>query len=153
MENSLYEEYMRSVLGYNNTYDYEYSRIENNQNNELEQCYPEMYRIVYPMVQKACNENTRTINKELIDEMTNEIYFSVEDDELNEDRSKENRNVRNPILNDLIRILLLRELIGRPQGPRPPMPPPPRPPIRPPMGPGLGGRPPMMPRYDFGLYE
>ena len=33
MENSLYEEYMRSVLGYNNTYDYEYSRIENTQHN------------------------------------------------------------------------------------------------------------------------
>ena len=46
---------------------------------------------------------------------------------------------RNTGLNDLIRILLIRELLGRPgfpgQGGRPPRPRPPRPPMRPPMGP------------------
>lgn len=68
---------------------------------------------------------------------------------------------RNTVLNDLIRILVLRELIGRPRppAPRPPVPPPPRPP-RPPF-PGGNPRPPMppprppmrpsMPRSD--LYE
>ena len=65
---------------------------------------------------------------------------------------------RNTGLNDLIRILLLRELIGRPgfpgfRPPRPPPPPPPRPPrppMRPPMGPGP--RPPR-PRGDMSEYN
>ena len=57
--------------------------------------------------------------------------------------NSENRQVilRNTGLNDLIRILLLRELLGRPgfpwQGGRPPQPMPPRPPMRPPMRPIL----------------
>lgn len=69
-------------------------------------------------------------------------------------RQKETRQ-RNFLLNDLIRILVLRELVGRPNRPsgnRPPQ----RPPIRP-TYPGPGMRPPMRPRrdydYDFGIYE
>lgn len=58
-------------------------------------------------------------------------------------RQKETRQ-RNFLLYDLIRILVLRELIGRPDRPnnRPPQ----RPPVRPPYP---GGRPPMRPRMDF----
>ena len=68
---------------------------------------------------------------------------------------------RNTNLNDLIRILILRELLGRPgfpgfSGGRPPRPRPPRPPMRPPMGPpqrpqprpGMGFN-----RQDFCQYE
>ena len=71
-------------------------------------------------------------------------------------RQKETRQ-KNYILNDLIRILVLRELIGkstRPGNNRPPQ----RPPIRPPY-PGPGMRPPIRPRgdydydYNYGLYE
>ncbi len=71
-----------------------------------------------------------------------------------EPRPKETRQ-RNFLLNDLIRILVLRELIGRPGRPggnRPPQ----RPPMRPPY-PGPGMRPPMRPRgdydYNYGFYE
>ena len=166
MNDSIYEEYMRSVLGYQpmnnyNTYDMNYddwemsnmytmSRMNNAQMQELEDCYPEIYRIVYPMIQKACMQNTRPLTRDLIDNMTEEIYFALEDKEMLENRSKdekttsksteisENRQiVRNTNLNDLIRILLLRELFGRPgfPGGRPPRPRPPRPPMRPPMGP------------------
>lgn len=150
MDNSLYEEYMRNVLGYQpmNNYNnisntmptsnyqnlYENTMISDNQNisamdnmqmQELEDCYPDIYRIVYPMVQKACDQNTKAINKELVDCMTEEIYLALED------------NNRSTGLNNLIRILLIRELLGRPnfpwnRPPRPPRPPmPPRPPIRP----------------------
>lgn len=172
--NSLYEEYMRNVLGFDtqNTYNmYSSSNINqmnvmnNIQQQELENCYPDIYRIVYPMVQKACMNNTRMVNKELIDELTDEIYFSVEDNELTENRSSasknteiqtnssrsenrqiENRqrNIRNPGLNNLIRILLLREFLGRPGRPghRPPMGPP-----RPPMGPPMS--PPPRPKSNF----
>ena len=167
MNDSLYEEYMRSVLGYEpidnrNTYNMmnndnytpmsNITGFSNIQNEELEECYPDIYRLVYPMVQKACVQNTRPMTRELIDNMTAEIYFAIEDNEVSEMRDKnsnetktleakqENRQriVKNRGLNDLIRILLLRELLGRPgfPGGRPPRPRPPRPPMRPPMGPG-----------------
>ena len=110
MNDSIYEEYMRSVLGYSptnyrDTYDMSYgnfdmsdavmasnmstmnsmpnvssmSMMSNMNNEELENCYPDIYRIVYPMVQKACNQNTRPVTRELVDSMTDEIYFAVED--------------------------------------------------------------------------
>jgi len=168
MNDSIYEEYMRSVLGYQpmnnyNTYDigyddwempnmYTMSGMNNARIQELEDCYPDIYRIVYPMVQKVCSQNTRPFTRELVDSMTDEVYFAIEDQEMIENRGKdektakstekaENRQtiVRNTGLNDLIRILLLRELLGRPgfPGGRPPRPQmrPPRPPMRPPMGP------------------
>ena len=173
MNDSIYEQYMRNVLGYqvmnNNTYDMYYdnwdmSSINNIQIQELENCYPEIYTIVYPMVQRACSQNTRPITRELIDNMTDEIYFAIEDKEMIENRNKEekgeDRQIRsNTNLNDLIRILILRELLGRPgfPGGRPPRPRPPRPPMRPPMGPpprpqprpGMGG----FNRNVFGQYE
>ncbi len=180
MNDSLYEEYMRSVLGYQpvdyrDTYNMNYDNYmpvsynmqnfsnANMQNEELEKCYPDIYRIVYPMVQKACIQNTKPMTRELVDNMTNEIYLAIEDNQLSS--AKENRNtdtqsktnanntsstnnrnenrspIRNQGLNDLIRILILRELLGRPGFPifpgRPPRPPmrPPRPPMRPPMRP------------------
>ena len=176
MNDSIYEQYMRNVLGYqamnNNTYDMYYDNwdmsnmasMNNIQMQELENCYPEIYTIVYPMVQRACSQNTRTITRELIDNMTDEIYFAIEDKEMLENRNKEEKGEdrqirRNTNLNDLIRILILRELLGRPglPGGRPPRPRPPRPPMRPPMGPpprpqprpGMGG----FNRNVFGQYE
>jgi len=152
MNDSIYEEYMRSILGYQpmNSYDIKYNNwdIQNMaamntvQIQELEKCYPEIYRIVYPMIQRACNQNTRPLTKELVDNMTDEIYFAIEDKEMlenrnNEEASEDRQIRRNTNLNDLIRILILRELLGRPgfPGGRPPRPRPPRPPMRPPMGP------------------
>ena len=176
MNDSIYEQYMRNVLGYqamnNNTYDMYYDNwdmsnmvaMNNIQMPELENCYPEIYTIVYPMVQRACSQNTRPITKELIDNMTDEIYFAIEDKEMLANRNKEEKGEdrqirRNTNLNDLIRILILRELLGRPgfPGGRPPRPRPPRPPMRPPMGPpprpqprpGMGG----FNRQSFGQYE
>lgn len=173
MYNETYEDYIRSILGYpnygGNTYQTMPATYERNeQNEEIESCYPEIYKVVYPMVSKACSENTRPITSALIDELTNEIYLSIESDneinvtinltnevggttgnratsgrgatnvstvkkeEIRENRS-EDRQFRNRGLQDLIRILLIRELLGRPGRPgnRPPFPPP-RPPMRPP---------------------
>ena len=71
MNDSIYDEYMRSVLGYQpmNTYDMNYGNWEmpnmtamnNIQKQELENCYPDIYRIVYPMIQRACSQNTRPV--------------------------------------------------------------------------------------------
>lgn len=186
MYNETYDDYIRSILGYPN-YGVTYQQAaptayeRNDQNIEIEDCYPEIYKVVYPMVSKACSSNTRPVTSNLIDELTNEIYLSIESDneinvtinltnevgsekmpsnsknlrkeEVRENRGKD-RQFRNKGLQDLIRILLIRELLGRPGRPgnRPPMPPP-RPPMRPPFppgGPGTGPRPPIMPRD---LYE
>ena len=157
---SVYEEYMRNVLGYEpiryrDTYDAEYNDYMNYSNfnipqqfetnietSRLESCYPDIYNLVYPMVKKACSKNNRALSSDLVDELTNEIYNAIEDDSLNENRtseiknrsidvktssksienktnlirqessSKEDRQIRNQGLQDLIKILLIRELIN-----------------------------------------
>lgn len=159
-----YDDYMRSVLGYSpyvsNDYTYQepedlynYQNIpeENTSQQDVTPFYPEIYKIIYPMVCKVCNiNNGRELTKELLEQMTDEIYINVEPDDNSSNTVSrpplKNGDVRNPnskdpepiiketrqtnfLLRDLIRILLLREW-GRPG----------RPPFRPPMGPG--GRPP-----------
>ena len=66
----------------------------------------------------------------------------------------EDRQLRNRGLRDLIKILIIRELLGRP-GHRPPRPPvrPPFPGGRPGMPPQGPNRPPMMPRNIYDIYE
>ena len=115
-----YEEYMRSVLGYNqipnniytNTYDdfYYDSQYQNNFNNfsnvsneMIESMYPEIYRMVYPMVCKVCMQNSnREITRDLVDRMTEEIYSNIEPDDritnpvANTRTVLKNGDVRNP---------------------------------------------------------
>lgn len=163
-----YEEYMRNVLGYNQIpnniytgaydnfyYEQQYRNDYNIANNEiLENMYPEIYKIIYPMVCKICMQNNhREITRDLVERMTDEVYSNIEPDDrttnINNTRTTlKNGDVRNPnakepeirnetrqnnfMLRDLIKILILRELIkqNRPGGP---IQQPPRPPIRPPM--------------------
>lgn len=180
-----YEDYIRSVLGYENMQNQMNTNIantytENSINNlsmsdrEIEECYPEIYKVVYPMIQSRCQRNTRPVTRELIDEMSDEIYQAVEgnvsfDREVKENRGDtknkvlsnekqlktkedkqenrgEDRQLRNRGLQDLIKILLIRELLRRHNRPpvRPPMPGP-RPPF-PGGGINPGPRPPIMPR-------
>ena len=179
---------------YSNSFSNDF-RMENRE--ELEKCYPEIYKLVYPMVLKKCQNSRATLTADDIDNMTDEIYYALENKEgielninltnsvsnsrdmnlsnSNEKRDKvnnkadvkikeitkkkEKRETRqiNRGLRDLIKILLLRELLNQP-GPRPPMPGPgPRPPVRPPQPPrppmpGPGPRPPMRPRHN-GLFN
>ena len=170
-----YEDYMRNVLGYPNanetTYSFQedgYNVMDNTEDMEL---YPEIYKLIYPMICKICDEKINMpITQQLVDEMTNTIYNNIEA-ETEESQTREvlkNGDVRNPnakqletqtrqrtpnkTLQDLIRILILRELFQRSRRPnRPPqMPPiPPRPPYP---GMGAGGRPPIMPRDYNNLY-
>lgn len=198
MYQSSYDEYIRSILGYapaecqapyenNNSYDMSFSMNYPRENNsELEECYPEIYKVVYPMVRKKCQMVTTSVTRELVENMTDEIYLAIEgNNEVNvninlknnvrsnpvvsnekvenrpevEVKQEENRSPRpmNRGLRDIIKILLLRELLG---GGRPPIRPPrPRPPFpgpgggRPPFPGGPGPvRPPIMPR-DYDLYE
>lgn len=167
MHYSNYEDYMRMVLGYpvdNNTYQIynnNYSMMQYN-NDDLEEFYPEIYKRVNPLVCSACDNNEAPITKELVDNLTVQICDTIEKNmditainlniEMNRDENKrvDNRNhkepmredrqrVNNPLLKDLVRILILNRLLGYGRPPyRPPMPPPPpRPPY-----PGGPGRPP-----------
>ena len=176
--NETYEEYIRSVLGYpnynNNIIENDYQNYPNNYRNEqeieeLENCYPEIYKIIYPRVSEACSMNTKPISQDLIDELTKEIYTAIENDnsinininlgnsvqnsQTPENRNSQNNNrrdvkiqenrgedrqFRNRVLLDLIRILLIRELLERP-GNRLPIRPPHRPPEGRPPYPGMPG--------------
>lgn len=169
MHNETYDDYIRSILGYpslspyeNNIQDYRNPTLDMNTASDidLESCYPEIYRIVYPMITKKCDNIRMPITNDDIENMTDEIYYALEErDEVrstttstNTNRTKipdkkpevkiseassEKRETRqfNRNLRDLIQILLIRELLRRRRRPgRPPMPP--RPPMRPPFGPG-----------------
>lgn len=177
MYNETYDEYIRSILRYPTNDSYNSNQTYSNQNlmnSEVEKCYPEIYKIVYPMVKTKCDNFRGTVNNEDIENMTDEIYSSLESNDTIQlninltnnikttntssntvrttekkpevtvtEKAVENRETRqlNRSLRDLIKILLIRELLNRPG--RPPM----RPPMyRPPM-PGPGPRPPMRPPY------
>lgn len=195
MYNETYDDYIRSILGYSPMSSYEdnygdyrnqninYNMTSNmNTNNmnstsvtELESCYPEIYKIVYPMVSKKCDSVIMPVTNDDIQNMTDEIYFALEERNdiqvninlTNEVRgtgkssstidkkqdvkiseiSDEKRETRqiNRGLRDLIQILLIRELLRRFR--RPGMPG--RPPMpRPPMP---RPRPPMRPPFRPGF--
>lgn len=183
MYNNPYEEYMRNSLGYNQipmmninqinpmTEMYEAEGNFTCNQTSVDDMYPEIYRIVYPMICKACMAVNENVTEDLVSRITNEVYTNVEHMEVGEENRSSTSNIntqpsksvksdslnrtttnssvsnvrqetrkRNPLLRDLIRILVLRELIGnpgRPPRPRPPFNPPPRPPF----GPGPGPRP------------
>lgn len=151
--NTSYEDYMRNVLGYsanncmedtyrsNNCYEMPNNNFQTN--NELESLYPDIYRVVYPLVCNECNMNTMPITEECIEKMIDNVYKSIEVDlkletnvkvEFRKDnrntnsRQMEDRETRqrrdNRFLRDLIRILILRELLqrGNRPGGHPPFP-------------------------------
>ncbi len=89
-----YEDYMRSVLGYpierENTYEtMQYVNVPYETmtpsypttarySSEIMELYPEIYKVVNPMVCKLCDANTKPITAELLDQMTDEIYLNLE---------------------------------------------------------------------------
>lgn len=150
----------------------------------IEQMYPDLYKLINPMVCDMCDRNNQPITEDLVEQMTNNIYDNVvnrveiqnvinlnietrdteagtskndcvscsrvnnsnnrslnnssvinsktkENEKNTENRSPEpaSRPRRNRLLQDLIRILILNELLRRNRPPfRPgPMPMPPRP--------------------------
>lgn len=88
-----YEDYIRSILGYPvsqsgnmNTYENcymtsDYSSFQTpNYSDEIMDLYPEIYKILNPMVCKICEANTKPIDNDLIERMTEEIYLNIESD-------------------------------------------------------------------------
>lgn len=163
MYNNVYQEYINDIIGSmpQNQSSYEidiyrnsnYFQNNNTTNVELERFYPDLYKLLYPMVRTACMRNTKPITEETINEMVKDIYSNFHSDDAivlninltNDVRSNsktkeaskvsnakstykvsaetrnteqsEERNLRpnNYVLNDLIRILVIRELLGRPE--------------------------------------
>ena len=52
---------------------YQYANPVQNTSTDLESLYPEIYKIVYPMVKKVCMQKTKPISEEMLDDMVNEI--------------------------------------------------------------------------------
>lgn len=96
-----YEDYMRAVLGYHMERQNTYSSFNNNylqfndenlvnqdtdrlnsQNDNFIDMYPEIYKIVNPMVCKVCEGNNEPITKELVLKMTDEVYKNLEETEM-----------------------------------------------------------------------
>ena len=135
-DNEPFDDYIRSILGYPNTNNMYMPENNNNNyngynsysnysannmsgNQDLEQYYPEIYKIIYPMIQKRCSIVTGNITVELIEEMTNEIYSSVEvTNEINVNINVQNDASNNrierakTILRNIYNILGKRENIG-----------------------------------------
>ena len=125
-ENNLYNPYIE-YQGYNMRYNPYNFNVNEKENRNLRDLYPDIYNIVEPMIKKVCIKNRNTIDNETLDNMTNEVYNNLETNEginLNitinnelkpETRSKEinleNRNQnKNNFLKDLIKILILQEM-------------------------------------------
>ena len=128
-----YDEYMRNLIGYPNMrasmspYMPPTMAPMEIYSDDLERMYPEVYRVVYPMVCFACDNIRTPVTEEMIDMMKDDIYDRVEADGRinvevsvevrNDEEVQENRQTRprrrNRFLRDLIRILLLRELLRR----------------------------------------
>ncbi len=147
-----YESYMRDVLGYtpgfagnvyatNDYYNIQDTNFRNNSN--LEAFYPDTYKKIYPLVCKECSTNTMPITEEILEQMIDNIYNSIEidlkiettaskqrlgkDEVKNVAKDMDNRNtkIQNSTLRDLIKILILNELLNNgnfPGGNRPPYP-------------------------------
>lgn len=116
MEYQNYEDYMRSVLGYNPVpnniyadtynrpneylYDMPYDTNYINQNADyLNDFYPETYRMIYPMICKVCNQYDNTqITNDMLENMVDEVYrnFEPEDNPTETRTELKNGDVRNP---------------------------------------------------------
>ena len=203
MYNETYDDYISSILGYPARNQFEQFNQEQQEyqgyqeyrnptfntninvsgnNVELENSYPEIYKIVYPMVAKKCdNMRGNNITKDDIENMTDEIYYALESrnetqvninltNNMSTAKTSNNLNKKPEVkvsattgekrqlnggLRDLIQILLIRELLNRRRPPfRPPMPNPPGPGPRPPMRPPFRPGPGRPPfNRDFGSFN
>ena len=118
-------DYIGDVAGYyNNPYIYDTRNL--NMEQDLESMYPEIYRVVHPMVIDAVSNMSGPVTEDMLARLTDDIYDRVRaDGRINMEIDDENRQFpidpfhhgrphrRNRFARDLIRILLIRELLSR----------------------------------------
>ena len=76
-----YEDYMRSVLGYPmETQElYQEEKVVPYQNTkELEDCYPQIYKVVNPIICKMCDRYSQTIDRDNLEDIVEQIYQKIE---------------------------------------------------------------------------
>lgn len=78
---------------------------------DIELFYPDTYKIIYPMVCSVCDMIQTPITKDLILMLTEDIYTELE--KSMQIQIEVMSRQRNRYLNDLISILLIRELLNR----------------------------------------
>lgn len=133
--------------------------MRGNNREEIEQMADEIYSAIEDNNQINVNINlANTVSNTNANKIENRNTVKQEDTQRKpsekqvvENRNIETQNRRRPInnnLRDLIKILLIRELLGRPHNNFPP-----RPPHRPPHNPYPPMRPPIMPRDYQPLYD
>lgn len=114
---------------------------ESEEVSKIKKCYPDIYNILMPMVEKTISENvSQEITKEVIENMSLKIYYAVEDDmvikksmEMSENKPKtvavnsssvaraEHSRPKNRTLQDLIKILIINRILNnRPNRPNKP---------------------------------
>ena len=131
-----YDDYMRDVFYFNglqNPNNMYYMNGVNSNNTNLNNLYPSIYKIVNPVIQKVVNgNNSQFINEEIVDNITDVVVgitagdISNMEKEVNTDvRKQNNSNNQQPssnanntcnndgLLRDLIKILVIKELISR----------------------------------------
>lgn len=132
-----YDDYMRDVFYFNGLANNGMGCWNNpNTGNNLNDFYPSIYRIVFPVVQRVVSAgNFQIVNEDAISNAVETIYGIVEGDinqtqsvsgQNNQCSSNNNANSNNCngsnnstrvsnnlLLKDLIRILIIRELISR----------------------------------------
>lgn len=166
MFDNVYQEYIDSIYmtnfnkdrikttDFDNTINGEYLFLNTANNAYLEKFYPEIYRLLNPMIKHVCMKNVNQLSENTINEMVEEVYSnfvsdpnSVDDFNLRHEfksgksletsvtgKSKnsisstsrrneaiEKRQIKeeNYMLRDLIKILIIRELIAIPGVNRP----------------------------------
>lgn len=75
MNYQYYDEYLGNIMGYPSM-----RASMTPYSDDLERMYPEVYRVVYPMVCFACDNVRTPVTEEMVDMMTDDIYDRVEAD-------------------------------------------------------------------------
>lgn len=105
----------------------------------IEDLYPDIYKVVNPVISKICKKNTKPITEDVLEDMVTEVFNNVNIDDINivninietkdtrktsskdireNKENKDNRDDRrrrpnNQILRDLIKILILNQILSR----------------------------------------
>lgn len=126
-----YEDYMRKILGYpienESTYYYEDNVKENNK--ELEDYYPEIYKKINPIINEICLKYLGNISKATIDKMVEEVYNKIEIPQEYKNinirrnnyeslRGRQNIILEKNYLKDLIKIVILNNILNSKNTPK-----------------------------------
>jgi len=101
-----YEDYMRSVLGYpienQNTYGMEIFEKQFNDTmtdrniEQLENYYPEIYKLINPVVCEVCDTYNKISTKDELENMVEKVYYKlIENNEISMKLNIENRTIEN----------------------------------------------------------